>query len=126
MPEETPQKRSLSEISHLFLSSVRDKQTNGAPRPQRIPPGQPRPQPAAPGAAEPALAARSVDLTPEELAHVISEPAMQPEASGPGRRTPPIAAVLGAHLNGRQFDRVKEYARHIAAISGRIGLIELD
>ena len=31
-------KRPLSEIGHLFLSSVRQRQTNGAQRPQRTPP----------------------------------------------------------------------------------------
>src|SRR3954469_13847521 len=33
-------KKTLSEISHLFLSSIREKQTNGAPRPTRTPPSQ--------------------------------------------------------------------------------------
>ena len=32
--------KTLSEISHLFLSSIREKQTNGAPRPQRKGPGR--------------------------------------------------------------------------------------
>jgi hypothetical protein len=140
MPEETPQKRSLSEISHLFLSSVRDKQTNGAPRPQRIPPGQKLPPPLLPpmaGSAGPVIPvtaytpdhageARSVDLTAEELAHVSDENATAKQRPIPARRSPPVTAVLGAHLNGRQFDRVKEYARHLSAIHGRIGLIELD
>src|SRR5205823_3512448 len=50
----------LSEISHLFLSSVRERQTNGAPRPVRKPPAPP---------AVPATPSDSIDdLTPEEYA----------------------------------------------------------
>ena len=39
---------------------------------------------------------------------------------------PPVTAILGAHLNGRQSNGVKDYARHLAAGGQRIGLIELD
>ena len=49
-------KRTLTEISHLFLSSVRDRQTGQAPRPTRRPP----------------QAHVSIDLTPEEFAEVFS------------------------------------------------------
>jgi hypothetical protein len=125
MSDEQPQKRSLSEISHLFLSSVRDRHTNGAPRPQRIPPGQPRPvqRPATPLPSD--GGDLSIDLTPEEFAQVFGEPTADVE-SAPVRRTPQVTALLSGHLNGRQFDRVKEYARHLASRHGRIGLIELD
>src|SRR3978361_1055262 len=61
MSEARTTSRSLSEIGHLFLSSVRERQTNGAPLPKRQPPGRSAP------------AARlevSVDLTPEEFKHV--------------------------------------------------------
>src|SRR5881394_2711922 len=34
-------KKTLSEISHLFLSSIREIQTNGVPRPLRTPPQAP-------------------------------------------------------------------------------------
>jgi len=126
-------KKTLSEISHLFLSSIRDKQTNGAPRPQRKGPG---PQQDAPPKADakPQAAPRtdiSIDLTPEEFAEVYggaanlgasqagpAEPASHPVA--------PVTAVIASHLNGKQFDRVKEYARHLASQFGRVGLIELD
>ena len=101
-----PKKRSLSEISHLFLSSVRDRQTDGAQTPRRKPPRR---------------TDETVDLTPEEFAQVYGDkPSTEPK-----RKQVPIAAVIGAHLNGRQFDRVKEYARH-RAVGGRVGLIELD
>lgn len=102
-----PKKRSLSEISHLFLSSVRDRQTDGVQPPRRKPP---------------ARTDQTIDLTPEEFAQVYG-----PKPPGdPKRKQVPVAAVIGAHLNGKQFDRVKEYARHRAANGGRVGLIELD
>lgn len=119
-------KKTLSEISHLFLSSIRDKQTNGAARPQRKAPGPVEPEPRTDA---------SVDLTPAEFAQVyggtntndggdsgqdVAEAALTP------RKAAPISAVIASHLNGKQFDRVKEYARHLAGQYGRIGLIELD
>jgi hypothetical protein len=116
MSDSIPPKRSLSEISHLFLSSVRDKQTNGAPRPLRVPPRKIE-ESAKPG--QPDL---SIDLTPEEFAQVFADPTGGPAPRGGAK----VTAVLSAHLNGRQFDRVKEYARHLAAQEGRVGLIELD
>ena len=100
-------KRSLSEISHLFLSSVRDRQTGGTPRPQR---GAPKRD-------------VTIDLTPEEFAQVYGNGGAPAE---PQRRSVPVSAVIGAHLNGKQFDRVKAYARHRAAAIGRVGLIEID
>lgn len=119
MSEPLQPKRSLSEISHLFLSSVRDKQTNGAPRPVRVPP---RKIQEAGGSSSAGKQDLSIDLTPEEFAEVFG-------SGGPAtssRQGVRITAVLGAHLNGHQFDRVKEYARHIAGSEGRVGLIELD
>src|SRR5690349_4555549 len=110
MPDDAqnPQKKkSLSEISHLFLSSVRDRQTGGTKPPQRTPPPSDV----------------SIDLTPEEFAQVYGAPAPTPE---PQRKIVPVTAVISAHLNGKQFDRVKEYARHLASRIGRVGLIELD
>jgi hypothetical protein len=106
----------LSEISHLFLSSVRDKTTGGAPRPQRTPP----PRTSLP---KPAV---SIDLTPEEFAQVFAdEEADKPQDRGPAP-VPQVTAIIGGHLNGKQFDRVKEYARHLAAEGTRVGLIEID
>src|SRR5687768_5429801 len=130
MNDEQPKKRPLSEISHLFLSSVRDRQTGGSLRPQRMPPGgsRPAPRPDETGSStrqpEPS---RTIDLTPEEFAQVFG--AIDADGERPaGRKAAPVSAVLGAHLNGRQFDRVKEYARHLAARGAgrRVGLIELD
>ena len=117
--DEQPKKKPLSEIGHLFLSSVREQHLGGMPRPQRVPPG---------GSA----AKRddvSVDLTPEEFAEVMASPAAAPadEPALAPRRTPPITAIIGEHLNGKQLARVKEYARHLASsANARVGLIALD
>src|SRR5687767_11839515 len=58
--DQQPPNRRLSEISHLFLSDVRDRQTDSAPRPVRKPPGS-------------FNGDVSVDLTPEEFAQVFSD-----------------------------------------------------
>ncbi|MGH7214627.1 MAG: hypothetical protein ACREIT_07685, partial [Tepidisphaeraceae bacterium] len=115
--------RPLSEISHLFLSSVRDRQTDGTPRPQRIPP---RLRHAAGGDAQhaphPASRDVSIDLTPEEYAQVFGGEVEDQTVC----RARAVSALVTSHLNGKGFDRAKEYARHLAARAGRVGLIELD
>jgi hypothetical protein len=114
--DETPKKKSLSEISHLFLSSVRDNATGGA-RPKRLPPGAPRETPAKP---RPDV---SIDLTPEEFAQVFGGQApTEREQPAIG----PVSAVIGSHLNGSQQERVRQYARHLAADGKRVGLIEAE
>jgi hypothetical protein len=111
---EPSKKDRLGEISHLFLSSVRDRQTGGAPRPQRKPPGEKPPHNV------------TIDLTPEEFAQVFGDPESAAAPESPAQ-APPVTAVIGTHLNGKLFDRVKEYAGHLCAASGkRIGLIEVD
>jgi hypothetical protein len=117
--DETPKKKSLSEISHLFLSSVRDNATGGA-RPKRLPPGSERLE----RSASPSIPNHSIDLTPEEYARVYGNV----ESSADAERPPvgPVSAVICSQFNGQQFDRVKEYARHLAAGGERIGLIEVD
>jgi hypothetical protein len=121
-----PKKRSLSEISHLFLSNVRDRQTDGAQPPLRTPP----PAQWTPPQAGPQMPRtdESIDLTPEEFARMYggggAEPA--PAPAEPRRKVVPVSAIVGAHLNGKQFDYVKQYARHRATAVGRVGLIEID
>ena len=111
---EQPQDKKLSEIGHLFLSSIRSKASNGSPAPQRIPPGAPRPEP-------------EMDLTPEEFAGVFNrDEQIEPIAESRTGPVPEITAVIASHLNGRQLDRVREYARHLTIDGSRIGLIELD
>lgn len=155
--EQQPQKRSVSEISHLFLSNVRDIHGNGAARPQRTPPGgqssTAAPLDALPAALTPQPSARtqatsgmhstcgvtgvpSVDLTPEEYAQVFGarSPAIAGASSEINHETSgfesapvaPVTAILASHLSGRQLERAREYARHIAASSTRVGLIDLD
>ncbi|HEV2293145.1 MAG TPA: hypothetical protein VGR35_04770 [Tepidisphaeraceae bacterium] len=119
MPDHEPKSsRPLSEISHLFLSSIRDAASNGQPKPQRTPPASCFQKPNV-----------SMDLTPEEFAQVfVAEAAADgtPAQHLEQERIAPVSAVIGAHLNGKQFDRVKQFARHIAAPRKRIGLIEAD
>src|SRR4051812_27757553 len=113
--DEAPKKRPLSEISHLFLSSIRDGMSE-FPKPKRVPP---RAADGTNGANKPAPlnGDESIDLTPEEFAQVIGQSDAADPLTGmtasPMKR-PPVTAVIGAHLNGKQFDRVKEYARHLA------------
>src|SRR5436190_1310025 len=121
--------RNLSEISHLFLSSVRERQTGNTPRPVRRPPGQ-HAQGAAPGAPRPDL---SIDLTPEEFAQVFGDGSSNVIAHGTAEhsngediRIAPVSAIIGTHLNGKLFDRVKEYAGHLCGDVSRVGLIEVD
>jgi hypothetical protein len=115
----TPDK-SLSEISHLFLSSVRDRQTGGAPRPVRKPPASNSQQPVQQPPRD-----ISIDLTPEEFEQVYGGGAQ--ESSLPNApKCAPISAVMGTHLNGRMTECVRDYAAHLASNGQRIGLIECD
>lgn len=108
MSDTNNHRQDLRDISHLFLSSVRDRAMGDAPRPTRVPPGKKMDV--------------SIDLTPEEFAKMCGGADALP---APVRRVP-VTAILASHLNGTQFDRVKQYARHLANHIGRIGLIELD
>jgi hypothetical protein len=103
-----PTRRGLSEISHLFLSSVRDRQTQGAPRPTRTPP------PKAP---------INIELTPDEVAKPAAVAAAAPLPDPV--HVPPITAILASHLNEKQSEYVAQYARDLAARFGRVGLIDL-
>ena len=145
MSDQQPKpEKALSEISHLFLSSVRDRQTNGgAARPKRTPPSQQAQQPAQqqPAHQQPSDPAPSsgngahcVELTPEELAHVFDDidahhapSAAAAAGSHPdAERMPPVSAVIAQHLNGHQHDRAREYAAHLCKSGERVGLIEVD
>ncbi|HEX8322373.1 MAG TPA: hypothetical protein VF595_00545 [Tepidisphaeraceae bacterium] len=105
----TPNSRRLSEISHLFLSDVRKKQTGSDARPQRQPPGHTA------GAAE---RDNSVDLTPEEFASV-----MRPLSTEPVFK--PVRAVIAHHLGQQMQARVVDLA--VALGGGEpVGVIYAD
>src|SRR5687768_5994174 len=133
MEDQAKQNRGLSEISHLFLSSVRERQTQGMPRPVRKPPGAAADgarEGAREGAEAPVAAASSmssmpsIDLTPEEFREVYADPAdaMEHEAAG----APPARVMICAHLGARQFDAVRRYARSVSATGRRVGLVWVD
>jgi hypothetical protein len=113
-------KQTLSEISHLFLSEVRERQTGAAPRPTRIPPPRSR-------------ADVSIDITPEEFATaldaetsaVAAVPAAAP-ANPVSATTPRVSVVLCSHLGDHPALSARQYARHLATTVGRVGLIEAD
>src|SRR3954465_10869139 len=115
MHEQPKNPRSLSDISHLFLSSVRERQTGTSARPQRTPPPKNEPRDA--------RESREIDLTPQEFQHVLKEPA---EAPSENAVVPPVRAVIASHLGSRQFDAVRSYARSLASSGRRIGLIWID
>jgi hypothetical protein len=108
MPDQPNQPRNLSEISHLFLSGLREKQTAGISPPLRTPPK--------------ARTDMTVDLSPEEFAHVFGE--KDDEPSGP--TIGPVQAVLASHLGAQQLARAQQYAAHVCPRGKRIGLICVD
>jgi hypothetical protein len=114
----------LSEISHLFLSSVRDRQTGGpTSRPKRTPPAQP---------VQPPRAEHAIDLTPEEFAEVFGtadgaqDQSQEQSSDRDAASVPQVTAVIAAHLNGHQNQRVREYAAHLCKSGQRVGIIEVD
>ena len=121
MPDQDPNsesaKRTLSEISHLFLSDVRDRHTGGAPRPQRVPPGE-RPPIAPPDPPSPPPAPDAISEGPNSGLICTEEQAEAP--------APPVTAVIAAHFGSGRSVRVRQYARHLAARVGRVGLIEVE
>src|SRR5688500_12391143 len=110
--------RSLSDISHLFLSSVRERATGSAPLPRRKPPVR---QP-------------SVDLTPEELKRVVGvddDSAAQnsieaTEAPHDESRVPPAKAISASHLGTAQRETAARSGRSLAAAGQRDALIIID
>src|SRR5687767_12475326 len=89
MNEPVKNPRSLSDISHLFLSSVRERQTGSAPRPQRTPP--PKSGDASRMEARDSRDGRHCQ-TPH-LAAINIRPHLRPQSSL-------IRAVRGPYLNG--------------------------
>lgn len=119
MDQHPPQRR-LSEISHLFLSDVRARQTNNAPPPVRKPPGSFKGD-------------VSIDLTPEEFAQVFAEnsdpapAAAAPEAKGEtAPKFKPVQAIIAHHLGELMADRVRDIAGMLCQDGARVGVIYAD
>ncbi|HEY7090453.1 MAG TPA: hypothetical protein VH518_20315 [Tepidisphaeraceae bacterium] len=110
-----PAPRNLSEISHLFLSSLREKQTQGAARPTRTPPAVVAQQ-------SPRGRSDTIDLTPEEFDQVFGDKDEQPQGAPIG----PVRAILASHLGPHQLTRVQQYAAHCCPQGKRVGLICVD
>jgi len=123
MHDQPKNPRSLSDISHLFLSSVRERQTGTSARPQRTPP----PKSDMRDPREP-RELRDADLTPQEFQHVLNNQKEAPSemTSREMAAVPPVRAVIASHLGSRQFDAVRSYARSLASSGRRIGLIWID
>ena len=83
MHDQPKNPRSLSDISHLFLSSVRERQTGSSARPQRTPPPK--------GEARDARELREADLSPQEFQHVRKD---VQEAPSEISAVPPVRAVI--------------------------------
>jgi len=107
-----PPSQSLSEIGHLFLTEMRERQTGGIPRPQRKPP------------------AASIDLTPAEFARQNHQLGASLEVAPSDHvdeetHKPNLSVVIAHHLAQNALKSVRQYAAHLAADCGRVGLIEL-
>lgn len=110
----TPNSRRLSEISHLFLSDVRKKQTGGETRPHRSPPGNAAGQPTGQFKGD-----VSVDLTPEEFAQVMRPAA----ADAPVFKA--VRAVVAHHLGEAMQERVVDLAMTLGR-GNPVGVIYAD
>lgn len=124
-PNQANHPQNLSEISHLFLSSVRDRQTSSSERPRRIPPSE-RAQMQAQATVQTAVKPQmSIDLTPEEFATVLGSDLNV--SSSDVVQVAPMTAIIASHLNAQQYQRSREYAGHLCrAMNRRVGLIEVD
>jgi hypothetical protein len=106
MPDQPNNPRKpLSEISHLFLSHLREQAGEGRSRPVRIPPGS-KP------------ASSDNDLSPDELGQL----------DGPTDvvRRRRVTGIIGHHLNGHLVDRSMQFASALAAAGERVGMILID
>jgi len=97
--------QSLSEIGHLFLSDLRQKQ--GGPRPVRTPPPS----------------STNVNLTHEEFERACQ---VEDATAAVDRPRSSVTALLSGHLGDREAHWIQSYARQAALTDGRIGLIEID
>lgn len=106
MPDQPQNPRKpLSEISHLFLSHLREQAGEGRARPVRIPPGS-----------KPATAGD--DLSADELGQL----------DGPVDvvRRKRVTGIIGHHLNGHLVDRSMQFASALASTGERVGIVLID
>src|SRR4051812_47086295 len=106
----------VNDISHLFLSNVREIAGEGRPRPQRIPPGGQRVESPAP--VMPPVQDQQHDLSAEEYAEVLGGDEVNDAelSEGPAdvatasdTQIAPVTALLASHLSGRQLERARDY-----------------
>ena len=95
--------RPLSEISHLFLSTLREQTGGeGRARPVRIPPGQ--------------RAAAPVSSPMDEQGETRDEPNQRKRITG----------IVSAHLDGQLGDAALAYAASLASRGERVGIMTVD
>lgn len=112
MSDHPHHKQTLSEISHLFLSGVRDRAAGDLPRPTRIPPPKQD---------------VSIDMTPEEFAGAFGAGGSAGSQDNSAQKIGPVSVLVVPHLGEEIVDGAKAYARHVAATrSERVGIIEVD
>lgn len=92
--------RPLSEISHLFLSTLRDQSGEGRSRPVRIPPGQRAPMP-----------------------RMESEDSSNEVDAAPRKR---VTGIVTAHLDDHRVEASLAYAASLASRGDRIGVMTVD
>lgn len=102
----------LSEISHLFLSGLRDKQGEGRQRPVRRPPGQ-----------------HSSDVSSDEIlqmgapvVHTVHTEKIQPVSD---ERLSYVSAILSLQVGEVQIDQACAYASHLANMGRQVAMIVL-
>jgi hypothetical protein len=126
MSDENKSNRPLSEISHLFLTSLREQAGENRNKPVRIPPGQRRPTSPHATANEP------IDLSPEEFAHMegksqspfIDDSINAGDVQDAQRKR--VTAIVGPQLGGQLHESVLAFAASLTAEGQRIGLLTLD
>jgi len=131
-------KRPLSEISHLFLSSIRDQgqSDSSAPRPVRVPPGGKKPVEVPPSQRPEARPQTSIDMTPDEFARMFDLPSaatdshrspaslMDSAVKEPTRAS--MVAMVSSEPVGDRLYRARMIASNMVAHGVRMGVLLID
>ena len=64
--------------------------------------------------------------TPVRENYISLEEAVSIESTAEPATPPAMAGIVGSHLNGKQMQHAKEFARRLAATGKRVGVIELS